>query len=308
MSRGAIDRARGYYVREFLDYLVVERNLARRTVQEYEQDLALFFEFFRPYLDEDLTLAGMDERTIREFLTYLKRERGYTAQGINRKLACLKSYFRFLEHEGHVERSPVAEVRSARGGRLLPKVLTLQEVERLLETAAERTRRHPGKLAALRDRAILELFYATGIRLAELVGLDLGDLDLERQSCRVTGKGNKQRFVFLNRSAVRALEEYLAVRPRGREQAVFLNRFGRRLSRRAVELMFDRIRREAGVEKAASPHTLRHSFATHLLEGGSDLVTIKELLGHANLSTTQVYTNISRRRMREVYDQSHPRE
>jgi site-specific recombinase XerD len=306
--RAELDRARGYYVRDFLEYLAVERNLLPRTVAEYEADLRIFFEFYEPHLKEELSLHTMDERTIREFLAFLRRQRGYTPQGLNRKIACLKSYFRFLEHEGHIDKSPMGEVRSARGGKLLPKVLREDELRRLFEAARARVEKNPGAPGPLRDRAILEMFYATGIRLAELVGLNLGDIDLEGMTMRVTGKGQKQRFVFLNRSAVEALQDYLAARPRVRTEAVFLNRFGRRLSRRAVELMFARLLAEAGITRAASPHTLRHSFATHLLEGGSDLVTIKELLGHQNLSTTQIYTNISRARMREVYDRAHPRD
>ncbi len=151
------------------------------------------------------------------------------------------------------------------------------------------------------------MFYATGMRLAELVGLNLSDLDFEQMSLRVTGKGNKQRMVFMNQSAVKALRIYLACRPNTRTDALFLNRFRDRLSRRAVELMFEKLKNEAGLQKAASPHTLRHSFATHMLEGGSDLVTIQELMGHQSLSTTEIYTNLSRQKMREVYDASHPR-
>lgn len=305
--RAELDEARGYYVQDFLEHISVERNLGRRTVIEYEADLKLFFEFFQSHLQDGLTLGGMDERTIREFLSYLRRQRDYTPQGLNRKIACLKSYFRFLEKEGYVDSSPMNDVKSARGGRLLPKVLTEDEVHVLLQRTRERMAEKPGEWGPVRDRAILELFYATGMRLAEMVGLNMSDLDLDGRSLRVTGKGNKQRFVFMNEAAVMALRAYLACRPKTRTDALFLNRFLDRLSRRAVELMFEKIKDEAGLQKSASPHTLRHSFATHMLEGGSDLVTIKELLGHSNLSTTQVYTNISRPRMREVYDESHPR-
>lgn len=306
-NRGRLDRARGWYVEDFLEHLAVERNLSRRTVHEYEADLRLFFEFFTPYLEDGLTLEGMDERTLREFLSYLRLQRDYTPQGLNRKIACLKSYFRFLEKEGHIRSSPMDRIRSARGGRLLPKVLSQDEVERILRTACERMAEKPGEWGPVRDRAILELFYATGIRLAELVGLNLSDLNLPEKTLLVTGKGNKQRMVFLNEAALAAVSTWLACRPRTRTDALFLNRFRDRLSRRAVELMFDKIKAEAGLEKAASPHTLRHSFATHMLEGGSDLVTIQELMGHQSLSTTQVYTNLSRERMRAVYESSHPR-
>ena len=306
-NRGSLDRARGWYVEDFLEHLAVERNLSRRTVHEYEADLRLFYEFFTPYLDDGLTLEGMDERTLREFLSYLRRQRDYTPQGLNRKIACLKSYFRFLEKEGHITSSPMEQIRSARGGRLLPKVLSQDEVELILRTAQARMAEKPGEWGPIRDRAILEMFYATGMRLAELVGLNLSDLNLPEMTLRVTGKGNKQRMVFLNEAGLAALQAWLACRPRTRTDALFLNRFRDRLSRRAVELMFEKLKTEAGLEKAASPPTLRQSFATHMLEGGSDLVTIQELMGHQSLSTTQVYTNLSRERMRAVYESSHPR-
>lgn len=302
-----LHRARGYYVQDFLVHLSVERTLARRTIREYEMDLALFFEHLEPYLREELTLEGIDPRTIREFLAYLRRDRAYTSNALNRKIACLKTYFRFLESEGYLKTNPMNGIGSAKDGRVLPKVLTQPEVEQLLEAARGRIETAPNREFALRDRAALELFYASGIRLAELVGLDMNHIDLDRKTMRVTGKGNKQRMVFINEAAADALRSYLAVRPRAKSNAVFLNRFGDRLSRRAVELTFAQLMQEAGLDKHASPHTLRHSFATHMLEGGSDLVTIKELLGHTSLSTTQVYTNLSRQKMREVYDESHPR-
>lgn len=302
-----LHRARGYYVQDFLVHLSVERTLARRTIREYEMDLALFFEHLEPYLREDLTLETIDPRTIREFLAYLRRDRGYTSNALNRKIACLKTYFRFLESEGYLKSSPMNGVSSAKDGRVLPKVLTQPEVEQLLEVARARLETAPNREFALRDRAALELFYASGIRLAELVGLDLNHIDLERKTMRVTGKGSKQRMVFINDASRDALQAYLAVRPKSKCPAIFLNRFGDRLSRRAVELTFAQLMRDTGLDKHASPHTLRHSFATHMLEGGSDLVTIKELLGHSSLSTTQVYTNLSRQKMREVYDESHPR-
>ena len=307
MSIQALNAARGYFVQDYLTYLSVERTLSRRTLREYEQDLAIFFEYLHPFLQEDLTLEGIDVRTMREFLAHLRRQRNYTANALNRKIACLKGYFRFLEAEGHIPLSPMARIASAKDGRLLPKVLSEDEVQNFLETADARIVEREDPVLGLRDRAMLELFYAAGVRLSELVGLNLGDVDFEKKTLRVTGKGNKQRYVFFNDTAARVLEEYLQVRPKVKHDAVFLNRFQQRLSPRAIQLMFAKTLQASNVNKPASPHTLRHSFATHMLEGGSDLVTIKELLGHESLSTTQVYTNISRRKMREVYDGSHPR-
>lgn len=303
MSKSS-ESARDYYLPDYLTYLSVERTLARRTIHEYEQDLRLFLEYLAPFLAEDLTLEGIDARTIREYLAFLRNRKKYTPSALNRKIASLKGYFKFLEAEGHLKSSPMQRISSAKEGRLLPKVMSEQEVEVLLENPAEE--KLSPELAA-RDQAILELFYSSGVRLSELVGLNLHDIDWEKLHLRVTGKGNKQRFVFLTEHAATAIQSYLKMRSH-KSEALFLNRFGERISTRAVQILFRKRMGSAQLQRKASPHTLRHSFATHLLEGGSDLVTIKELLGHESLSTTQIYTNISRRKMREVYDQSHPRQ
>ena len=304
-----LHRARGYYVQDYLLHLSVERSLGRRTVSEYESDLELFFQWLEPLFLDGLTLEGVDTRTVREFLAHLRHDRGYGSNGLNRKIACLKGYFAYLEAEKIQSNNPMTRVRSAKESRLLPKVLSPEEVELLLETVGDRIGQTRNPQLALRDRAIFELFYATGIRLSELVGLNVDDFDFQRRTLRVIGKGRKERVVFFNQTAATALTEYLHATPR-KEQggALFLNRYGARISQRGVEKMFKNILEQSGLDKHASPHTLRHSFATHLLEGGSDLVTIKELLGHESLQTTQVYTNISRQRMQSVYNRSHPRD
>ena len=289
---------------DYLTYLSVERTLARRTIHEYEQDLRLFLDYLAPFFEEELTLEGIDTRTVREFLAFLRNKKSYTPSALNRKIASLKGYFKFLEAEGHLQSSPMQRISSAKEGRLLPKVMSEQEVEVLLDNPAEE--KLSPELAA-RDQAILELFYCAGLRLSELVGVNLHDIDWEKLHLRVTGKGNKQRFVFLTEHAATAIQNYLKLRSH-KAEALFLNRFGQRISTRAVQILFRKRMSQAQLQRKASPHTLRHSFATHLLEGGSDLVTIKELLGHESLQTTQIYTNISRRKMREVYDQAHPRQ
>lgn len=314
-----LDRARGYYRKDFINYLAVERNLATRTLREYGDDLTRFFEYFGPHLDADLTLQAIDERSIRDFLTWLKVDRKFTARAINRKIASLKNYFKYLVREGVVSRSPVADLKSLKLPKHLPKVLSQDEVVRMLERRptidvdTEKRRGRPlskeaRSFAATRDNAILELFYATGMRISELVGLDLTDFDLDERTIRVTGKGDKQRLVLMNETAAQALRSYLVCRPVASTRAVFLNQRGGRLSARAIEYMFADRLKAAGIRREASPHTLRHSFATHMLEGGSDLMTIKELLGHENLSTTQIYTNISLNHVKQVYRDSHPRE
>lgn len=314
-----LDRARGYYQKDFINFLAVERNLSPRTLREYADDVRRFFEFFGPHLDADLTLQAIDERSIRDFLTWLKVERKFTARAVNRKIASLRNYFKFLIREGVVTRSPLADLKSLKLPKHLPKVLSQDEVVKVLERrpdvdidkGAKRRGRPLSEsqraFAEARDNAILELLYATGVRISELVGLDLADVDFAERAMRVTGKGNKQRLVLMNESAAEALRAYLVCRPPSPTRAIFLNQRGGRLTARAVEYMFAERMRASGVRREASPHTMRHSFATHMLEGGSDLMTIKELLGHENLSTTQIYTNISLNHVKQVYRDAHPR-
>jgi site-specific recombinase XerD len=304
-----LHRAHGYYVEDYLLHLSVERSLGRRTLEEYEADLKVFFAWLEPLFNEGMTFEQIDTRTVREFLTELRKKNGYTSAGLNRKIACLKGYFAYLELEKILAASPMSRIRSAKESKLLPKVLTQKEVTCLLDTVEESLQdaKHPD--LALRDRAIFELFYATGIRLSELVGVDRDDLDFSALSMRVVGKGNKERVVFFNGAAAETLLAYLKATPRKQAGGpLFLNRYGARISQRGVEKIFTSVLRKSGLEKHASPHTLRHSFATHLLEEGSDLVTIKELLGHESLQTTQIYTNISKQKMKAVYQRAHPRD
>ena len=307
LHQAQLDDARNWYVEDFLNYISLQKNLARRTVQEYKDDLRIFLNYFRPLFQEGLTLDDIDARTIGEYLAYLRTTHQYTAIALNRKIASLKSYFRFLVYDKRLETSPMSTIAGAKMGRSLPKVLNHSDIERLLEYMQHKLQQAKD-WKDIRNAAIVELLYATGMRLAEITGLNMADINLDEYSLRVLGKGSKQRYVFINQSAWNTLARYLEVRPPSKDPALFLNRHYTRLSRRAVELLFDRLKLEAGVFKDASPHTLRHSFATHMLEGGADLVTIKELLGHSSLSTTQIYTNLSRTHMREVYDQSHPRQ
>ncbi|MHB2019411.1 MAG: site-specific tyrosine recombinase/integron integrase [Candidatus Xenobia bacterium] len=307
-------KARGWYVRDFIGWLAVERGLSPRTLREYEKDLAIFLGYFEPHFQSGLTLEGMDGRTIREFLTWLKTERQYSPQALNRKIACLKSYFRFLEREEHIPASPMRDVHSVKVGRRLPDVLTQQEVEKLLTEASGKpparrnvTRPDEEKLLRVRDRAILEMFYATGVRISELVAVNVEDLDFHNLMLKVRGKGNKERVVLMNETCAASLQAWIAVRPTASDRALFLSRLKRRISRRAVEYLVERHLQNAEIHKPASPHTLRHSFGTHMVEGGADLMAVKELLGHENLSTTQIYVNVAMQHIREVYRRTHPR-
>ncbi|MCE1248785.1 MAG: tyrosine recombinase XerC [Firmicutes bacterium] len=310
-------RRRNYFQDDFINYLAIERNLSKRTIKEYRHDLEIFFEYFAPHLEQELTLETMDERTIREFLTFLRVDKNYTPKALNRKISTLKAYFRFLEDEEYMEKSPMNRIKTVKMGKHIPKVFTQSEVNTLLETpeksaeaASKNLRKREYKTPVnipVRDKAILELFYATGMRIAELSGLNLEDINFESNMLKVTGKGNKQRMVLMNESAADSLRDYLAERPKTPHRAVFLNRNNERLSIRGIQILFKQYLDISGVPHHGSPHTMRHSFATHLLEGGADLVSIKELLGHENLSTTQIYTNIALQRIKQVYKDSHPR-
>lgn len=313
---------------DFINFLAVERNLSKRTIKEYSHDLKIFFEYFSPMLEAELTLETLDERTVREFLTFLRVKRDYSPKALNRKISTLKAYFRFLEEEEYVKKSPVARIRTVKMGKTIPKVFSQEEVKKLIEitdfdddeddavdAAGSAPRRTASKTAKsykmpfdtqVRDKAILELFYATGMRIAELSGLDVADIYFDQMMIKVTGKGNKQRMVFMNQAASDALQDWLRVRPRG-GTAVFLSRNQGRMGIRGIQLMFKKRLLQSNIPRDGSPHTMRHSFATHLLEGGADLVSIKELLGHENLSTTQIYTNIAMSRIKKVYGESHPR-
>ncbi|MFH1454269.1 MAG: site-specific tyrosine recombinase/integron integrase [Armatimonadota bacterium] len=296
------EREREFLVKDFLNYLAVEENLAPRTIEEYSHDLKIFFSFFLPQIKKGMVLDDIDERTVREFLTYLKLDKKYSPKGLNRKIATLKAYFAFLESEGIVKKSSMTKIKSAKLGKQLPNVLTKEEMEKFFETIAES--RDP---YSIRDKAIFELFYATGLRISELVSINHDSIDFENMLIKVRGKGNKERFVLINESTKKAVKDYLTIRPKVSSPALFISRKNVRISDRMIEYIFDKYKKAAGINKDASPHTLRHSFATHMLEGGADLMSIKELLGHENLSTTQIYTNISLKHIEETYKKSHPR-
>jgi integrase/recombinase XerC len=317
-------------VEVFLAHLRDERGLAANTVAAYERDVVQFFRFAGRAKVVDP--AAVDALLLRRFLAQL-RTRGLAASSVARKAAALRACFRLLVRRGLVPSNPAADLGAPRGPRRLPVVLKQRQVEALLS--------RPGALdpVGLRDRAILELLYATGMRVGELCGLTLGDVDLHGDVARVHGKGGKERLVPFGEPAHQALRAYLAEgravmlpgarnrsspspaerasagnRPDARdrppapgERALFFNRRHRPMTPRDVRGMIQRYRAGLGVPAETSPHTLRHSFATHLLEGGADLRSVQELLGHVALTTTQTYTHVSNERLRRVYEQSHPR-
>lgn len=292
-------------IARFCRHLEVERNLSPHTLRAYRQDLEEFHRLLREDLGgEDGTthvaVERIDTLLLRRYLARLHKRNGKTT--IGRKLSAVRSFFRYLVRQGELEVNPAETMATPKRDHYLPKVLTVDEVFALIKAA------DGGEPLTLRDRAILELFYSSGLRVGELAALDVGHLDLREGLVRVRGKGDKERIVPVGRPACRALGRYLAERGAPEhEQPLFLNYRGGRLSSRSIERNLKKWLLRAGIIKDASPHALRHSFATHLLDGGADLRAIQELLGHASLSTTQKYTQVSLDRLMEVYDQAHPR-
>lgn len=292
-----------FQMEPFLDYLTFERGLSERTLVAYQRDLGKLFEFLVP------ERAGGPEQIkptdLREFI-YLLGDQGLAASSIRRAISSIRSYFAFLLEEGVLEADPSERLEAPRTGRALPGVLSVEEVNGMLETP------NPQHPMFWRDRSILEVLYATGVRVSELVELKVSNLNLGEGFCTVFGKGAKERLVPLGAPSRRALERYLReVRPRldqGKGRGVvFLNRRGGPLSRMTIWNLVKNAAQAAGIDRKVSPHTLRHTFATHLLEGGADLAAVQELLGHADISTTQIYTHVDRDYLREVHRTFHPR-
>jgi tyrosine recombinase XerC len=290
-------------LQRYIGHLRVEKDASPYTLRNYAQEIRQFFHF----LEEQGVLSWdeVDRQVLRRYLLWL-RTGGYVEASMARKLSELRSFCRYLMQEGLLDRNPVDVVSSPKVPKRLPRYLKLEEVEALLQAPDLSTP------LGQRDRAILELLYAAGIRLSELVSLNLGDLSLDTGQMVVWGKGGKERVVLLGEPAVRALRAYLRDgRTRLRRQrmtdAVLLNRFGRRLSRRSVGLILDKYSKLAGLWRKVTPHLLRHTFATHMLEGGANLRVVQELLGHAQPTTTEIYTHVTPSRLREVYLKSHPR-
>jgi integrase/recombinase XerC len=286
---------------DFLRHLERERNASPNTIRAYGEDLRQFARYMEEALGRTPHPEDADHVLIRGFLAEL-HQRGLKKSSSARKLAGLRTFFRYLCREGRLERNPARALLSPRLEKRIPAPLEEKQVEALLAVPGE-------DVASVRARAILELLYATGTRCAELVGLDVGEVDLEARMIRVLGKGRKERIVLFGTRAREALRAWLAVRSglRPKSDAVFLNQRGGRLTDRSVRALVSHRVKQVALARRCSPHTLRHSFATHLLSRGADLRAIQELLGHASLSTTQRYTHVDTRQLLEVYKKTHPR-
>ncbi len=301
-------------VTSFLDYLTSERGLSGNTVAAYGNDLGQLVEF----LEESRALpragAGWESIEQQQLTAYALdlQERGYSPTTRARKIAAVKSFFNFLIEEGLVRDDPTEAIAAPKIGRSLPKSLSEDEMGRLLEEAASGS-----SAESRRDAAMIELMYATGMRVSELVGMSIDDLNLREKFVRCMGKGSKERLISLHDEAALVLDDYMQrVRPRflehrkdedEREDALFLNRRGDRLTRQGFWLALKECGRRANIATPITPHTLRHSFATHMLRGGAPIRYLQELLGHASISTTQVYTHLAQEHVQEEYDRAHPR-
>jgi integrase/recombinase XerD len=292
---------------DFLAYLELERALSRNTLEAYRSDLQQFGQFLDRRGLDPLEVGPRDLAAfVSELAEGREGKRPVAPATLQRKIACLRSFYRHLRRDQIMDRDPTAELRPPRSSARLPKVLTRDEVARLL--AAPRGT----SAAALRDRALLETMYACGLRASEAIALELGHLDLDAGILRAHGKGSKERIVPIGTKAVEALNAYIEkARPRlvglRDEPRVFVNLRGGRLSRQGLYKIVQRHARSVGLEQRMSPHTLRHTFATHLLAGGCDLRSLQEMLGHADIGTTQIYTHLSAERLRDVYFDAHPR-
>ncbi len=286
-------------VRDLTGYLLTERRRSPLTVAAYERDLREFQAFLG---GTRLTLVGPSE--IRRYIAYLFDEHAYDSKTVCRKLSSIRALYRFAKITGVVENDPAFAIPGPSIARRKPAPLKVDEIMKLLRTTvAGRT-----PTAQLRDAAIMELFYASGMRRAEVAGVRLADVDLAERTIRVIGKGNKERTVLINRAAAAAIEAYLRVRPRTADPALFLGRGGKGLTPKHVWRIFRAVYRVSGMTKHATPHTMRHSFATHLVENGVDLETVRELLGHENLATTGIYLQLAMGHKRRAYDEAHPRD
>jgi integrase/recombinase XerC len=292
-------------IAQFLRYLRVERNAAEMTIKSYREDLMAVCEYLSRYLQRTPAVAEITPQQLRTYVAAL-HEAGYARSSIARHLASLRTFFRYLQREGLVSSNPARPLRNPRPERKLPHFLTTAEIGRLLQAPDRRT------AMGLRDAAMLETLYSAGLRVSELVGMNDSDIDWQAGLLRVRGKGRRERFAPLGRFALRALRQWLAQRKLApgssdADPPVFVNKFGRRLTTRSVARMLEKYLKITGLDRRTSPHTLRHSFATHLLNAGADIRSVQELLGHKSLSTTQVYTHLSTSNLLTVYDQAHPR-
>lgn len=287
----------------FMHFLSVEKGLAANTLESYQRDLFAYTDFLK---SEGVTdIAASNRSHIISYLVILQKKGRATAT-LSRNLASIRAFYQFLVRDRHLEHDPSVHLETPKIEKRLPKVLSLEEVEKLLEGP------DLGQPGGVRDKAMLELMYATGIRVSELVQLNMGDINLEMGFLKCMGKGSKERMIPLGKVAISVIRQYFeTARSRllkvGGESALFVNHLGKRMTRQGFWKIIKKYALQSGITAEITPHTLRHSFATHLLENGADLRSVQEMLGHADISTTQIYTHVTRSRIKDVYAKTHPR-
>lgn len=300
------------HVDHFLAHLNVERGSSENTLAAYANDLKQFMAFIQRQRPGEVDWSTVTKDDMVNYVLHLK-ERTYSPATVARRVACIRSFFQYLAAQRTIADDPTAALDSPRVGRRLPRPLSRQVVERLLaEPRNDIEQSGPTGVRAMRNTALLELLYASGMRVSEIVGLDVHDVNLASGTARCIGKGQKERIIPIHTLAVDVLQRYLDEgRPQlvrgGTERALFLNQRGQRLTRQGLWLIVRQYAARAGIEAEVTPHTLRHSFATHLLDGGAGLREVQKLLGHSTVSTTQIYTHVSHERLRRAYDEAHPR-
>jgi integrase/recombinase XerC len=288
------------HIFNFIHYLKTVRNVSPHTERSYLSDLEQLSGFLG-----DADFSTVDHQNLRQFIAHLM-ERKIRKSSIARKLSAIRAFFKYLNREGILTNNPAALVATPRKEKRLPAVLTADDAQRLMESPGRYKK--GGHNSEIRDRAVLETLYSTGIRASELTGMNREDIDRHDQLIRIRGKRRKERVVAVGRTALAAIDMYLDQKHGGNEtQAVFTGPSGKRLTARTVQRILENYRKQLGLQQKASPHTLRHSFATHMLESGADLRAIQELLGHASLSTTQRYTHLNLDSLMDVYDKAHPK-
>ncbi|MEK3797630.1 site-specific tyrosine recombinase XerD [Peribacillus sp. FSL H8-0477] len=292
------------HIRDFIHFLTVEKGLAKNTLISYERDLKSYFAYMKN-VEQLNTWNEVRRASIIQFLARLK-DQGKSPKTLARHIASLRSFHQFLIREKITDQDPTIHIESPKQERSLPKVLSMEEVEALLE-APKLTNEY-----GYRDKAMLELLYATGMRVSELINLDMSDIHATMGFVRCIGKGNKERIIPIGHTALEAIEEYLLngrvkLQSVHKTDSLFLNHHGNRLTRQGFWKILKKLSKDARIEKELTPHTLRHSFATHLLTNGADLRAVQEMLGHADISTTQIYTHVSNVRLKDVYKKFHPR-
>lgn len=285
------------YIEKFKNYLTVEKNYSAHTVRNYVSDLLEFSDFLA-----GVEATDVDYLAVRKFLGFL-RSKNISKRSVARKVSSLRTFFRFLQKDGYIKNNPVISISAPKLDRKLPVFLDEKTVLKLVTSPDGKT------LQGARDKAILETLYSAGIRVSELVGIDMRNVDFISGIVKVLGKGKKERLAPIGDKAVEAIRGYLEFRNRkwGDREPLFLNKSGKRLNDRSVRRTVDKYIKCLSIKERVSPHTLRHSFATHLLNRGADLRSVQELLGHKNLSTTQIYTHVTTERLKSVYDKTHPR-